>query len=674
MRKIAVFCLLLLVAGLCAGERKALLIGNSDYSDLYLHAPANDIRLLGSRLTGLGYCVVLGQDVDRRDFDQLINQFANDLDAENDEVFFYYSGFGAQLKGRNYLLPVGISYDDPDDINYYGLTLNGIIDKLSRGKQLAVFLDASREGIKYQNPQRGLAEVARLPANAFIMFSATTGREEEPGGESNSRFALSLNRHLGTIDLTLQQIHKLVATDLGFEVDSPLSPYFNGNSQLVFNSAIAPSAKETPASPPQPPDQPDDAVDKASPISDLVFPLPPKEDLPSQEVEIFSDVGLSAWQKLNRRNPIDFISGSEFYFSEDIQKNTQHHFISDNLLRLQLFGIGAEGYLKRIYAKRSLASDEYYINEGYQYGVGFGFTNPRLLRLMAHYYRSDLQEERLYHANTIPATTELKQGKVSYQHYGASLEKSISHQTQKMLLKLAYEFTPDEYLIEDFNLGGISLPEFSFDQSVLQWQPKWRFRAELFTTDFKTAEAEPLFMEGLSPSARPTLNTTTNAFILGVKFLLQRNQHSYFLTNSGTSPVEENKLKALVTVLMHANLGRIIGMDVSYAYDEVEDYYLDDNTDPFTHSEFRPSLRITLLDIKPIHLVFTIDYVYHKSSALTISRQHYLNNSFLAVVNFSRGFCLTGFGSYNNDWLLDDTMFTFKNRGWDLGASLGWRF
>src|SRR5262245_56765616 len=111
-------CLVLAVSlascGLVAGEpvhaekRIALVVGNAAYQEAPLKNTANDAGLIAQTLQAAGFDVVgacdLDQDTLRRSFRDFLDKATS---SEPDTVaFIYFAGYGPQLEGENYLVPI----------------------------------------------------------------------------------------------------------------------------------------------------------------------------------------------------------------------------------------------------------------------------------------------------------------------------------------------------------------------------------------------------------------------------------------------------------------------------------------------------------------------------------------------------------------------------------------
>jgi len=100
-----------------AGQRIALVIGNSAYSFAPLKNPVNDAQDTAAVLKTLGFTVMLKKDVNLRSMEEAVRDFGNQL-KRGGVGLFYYAGHGLQVNGINYLVPVGARIDKESDVKY----------------------------------------------------------------------------------------------------------------------------------------------------------------------------------------------------------------------------------------------------------------------------------------------------------------------------------------------------------------------------------------------------------------------------------------------------------------------------------------------------------------------------------------------------------------------------
>ena len=89
------------------GPRYGLVIGNGNYANFgKLANPFNDATDIAAALGDLGFKVNLVEDGSRKQMNQALNDFHDELAADPSSAgFFWYAGHGVQSKGENYLLP-----------------------------------------------------------------------------------------------------------------------------------------------------------------------------------------------------------------------------------------------------------------------------------------------------------------------------------------------------------------------------------------------------------------------------------------------------------------------------------------------------------------------------------------------------------------------------------------
>lgn len=146
MKKLVFIMVLFLVAGGLFSAQKALLIGNSVYKGITLSAPANDVALMANALGSRGFSVVTKYNLNLGQMRAVADTFAAQISAE-DDVIFYYSGYGAHGEGsHNYLMPAGmdigaVRYPDYDRLAFF---INAYLPALKKARSSAVILESNR--------------------------------------------------------------------------------------------------------------------------------------------------------------------------------------------------------------------------------------------------------------------------------------------------------------------------------------------------------------------------------------------------------------------------------------------------------------------------------------------------------------------------------------------------
>ncbi|MGJ4908900.1 caspase family protein [Bradyrhizobium sp. HKCCYLS2033] len=183
-----------------ADKRVALVIGNSIHERApLLDEPAADARLIADSLSRLGFTLSGGAaqiDLDRRGFDRALAEFKGRI-ADADVALVYYAGYGLNLGGADYLVPVDAAPATPADLTTELRDLTGILRELSgsSSRQNVIILDAFRS-----NPfaGRGIAGLAAglvpvdVSAQTVISFAAQAGTAGQRGPDGHGVFAAAL--------------------------------------------------------------------------------------------------------------------------------------------------------------------------------------------------------------------------------------------------------------------------------------------------------------------------------------------------------------------------------------------------------------------------------------------------------------------------------------------------
>ena len=227
----------------------AVVIGNTRYDGvLQLRNAGNDARLIGDRLQHAGYTTELLLNTDRKTLYEAIGRLSDHL--KNGGVgIFYYAGHGAQIKERNYLIPVNVSLKDVGAITQQSLPVDYLIQRLKdSGAQLSVLLlDACRNDpakINFDQLYRGVAPAGfspEKPANGMVIAYATQPGERALDGEGNDGpFALALADWIVRPGMPLEEAIKHVMADVRAKTKDEQRPWLA--TSLVGDFAIVPAA------------------------------------------------------------------------------------------------------------------------------------------------------------------------------------------------------------------------------------------------------------------------------------------------------------------------------------------------------------------------------------------------------------------------------------------------
>src|ERR1700675_2257172 len=170
-------------------KRIALVVGNGAYAKSPLATAANDAGLIAQALQAAGFDVVGARDLDgdtlRRSFRDFIQKA--ETSGPGTVAMVYLAGYGIQIAGENYFIPVDSTLSRDTDVPIEGLRIGDYIRELASFplKASVVVLDAARQQPFVEGGQpiaSGLALVEPDP-HMLIAFNAAPGTvaPDEPG-------------------------------------------------------------------------------------------------------------------------------------------------------------------------------------------------------------------------------------------------------------------------------------------------------------------------------------------------------------------------------------------------------------------------------------------------------------------------------------------------------------
>ena len=245
---IFLFGFLVCVVGAANAEKRvALVIGNSAYTTVpKLITPQNDAIAIGAALSGLGFEVITGLDLDERQMLRTFNDF-NRRVANADVALLFYAGHGLQVDGTNYLVPTDASLESEFDLQAQAMRLQLILNMMEHPSRTSiVLLDACRDnpmakrlsrtmGTRSNSVGRGFARVS-TGVGTYIGFSTEPGNVALDGDGDHSPFADALLKNITKENLDIESIMRLVRAEVYEKTRGTQTPW--GNSSLIGKGFI----------------------------------------------------------------------------------------------------------------------------------------------------------------------------------------------------------------------------------------------------------------------------------------------------------------------------------------------------------------------------------------------------------------------------------------------------
>src|SRR6478609_1820173 len=172
-----------------AETRVALVIGNTAYQSEALPTPANDAGLIAQTLQAAGFDVVGARDLDQDSVRRAFRDFLEKATSSGPDTvaFVYLSGYGVQLEGENYFVPIDARIARDADVTAEALRISDYTRPLAALKLKAgiVVLDLARANpfAKSGPPLAGGLALAEPEPGLLLALNAAPGTvaPEGPG-------------------------------------------------------------------------------------------------------------------------------------------------------------------------------------------------------------------------------------------------------------------------------------------------------------------------------------------------------------------------------------------------------------------------------------------------------------------------------------------------------------
>ena len=220
-----------------ADKRVALVIGNGAYKYTpALPNPQNDAADVAEALKAIGFEVTLKTNLEKRQMDQVIAQFARDGKTA-DAALFYYAGHGMQFEGKNFVMPVDAELQDEVSLRYEMTSLDDIkaaLD-LSAGVKIMV-LDACRNNPLADQFVRSISlttrDIPRVQGYArleksqgmVVVYATQAEAVARDGGGRNSPFTAAFLKEIKEPGLEVGTMFRRIGADVYAATNGLQSP------------------------------------------------------------------------------------------------------------------------------------------------------------------------------------------------------------------------------------------------------------------------------------------------------------------------------------------------------------------------------------------------------------------------------------------------------------------
>jgi hypothetical protein len=196
-----------------AERRIALVIGNSAYKDSPLLNPVNDARAMAHALRNLGFEVLYGENLPQNDMKRNIRAFGEKI-RTGGVGLFYYAGHGIQIRGINYLIPVGAMITKEEEVEYESVDIGLVLAQMeaARNQLNIVILDACRNNPfarSFRSAQKGLASID-APSGTLLAYATAPGSVASDGDGENGLYTQEILKNMRLPGVSIEQVFKQV--------------------------------------------------------------------------------------------------------------------------------------------------------------------------------------------------------------------------------------------------------------------------------------------------------------------------------------------------------------------------------------------------------------------------------------------------------------------------------
>lgn len=208
-------------AAVAQEPRHALVVGNAAYQSAPLLNSVNDATAVAKVLEKAGFKVDLKLNASQKQLQDAVTTFGDRLKAGGAGLF-YFAGHGVQIKGRNFLMPVGADIKREDEVPYKAVDVQQVLDKMETAKNRVnvVILDACRDNPFARSSRSGAGGLSQMdaPIGSLLAFATSPGAVASDGKGSNGLYTQHLLANIERPGMSIEEVFK--RTRLGVRLDS----------------------------------------------------------------------------------------------------------------------------------------------------------------------------------------------------------------------------------------------------------------------------------------------------------------------------------------------------------------------------------------------------------------------------------------------------------------------
>ena len=239
-----------------AEKRIALVIGNGAYQAAALATTANDAGLVAQTLQAAGFDVVGARDLDQDSLRRAMRDFLEKAQGSGPDTvaFIYLAGYGLQLEGDNFFVPIDGRIARDTDVAVEALRVSDYTRPLAALglKQLIVVLDAARANpfARSGQPIAGGLALVEPEQGMLIAFNAAPGTIAPEGQGPYGPYAQALAEMMRDGGLRLAEVFDRVRLRVNESTRGAEVPWHAARGEASFaffeRAADAPPPQASP--------------------------------------------------------------------------------------------------------------------------------------------------------------------------------------------------------------------------------------------------------------------------------------------------------------------------------------------------------------------------------------------------------------------------------------------
>jgi len=241
--------------------RIAFVVGNGAYAKAQLPNALNDAGLVAEALRTTGFEIIEGADLNQADFMRLFRDYLAKVEAAGPDAvaFVYFSGYGLEFEGENYLIAADARLERDGDIPLDTVRLSDLLRPLAGApaRSKVVVLDAARHlpfAIQSARLARGLAAIEPPPL-MLVSYSAAPGTVAADGAGPYGAFATAIAEMIREPGVELDTVFTRIRTRTHQLTEGKQTPWHMSalGAPVMLVPPAAPDATAQASAPPPAP-------------------------------------------------------------------------------------------------------------------------------------------------------------------------------------------------------------------------------------------------------------------------------------------------------------------------------------------------------------------------------------------------------------------------------------